>query len=527
MKGWAGLTKIVCMDRYFLLLLLCLGGFACNKINQIDDVEDVDYEAQFAIPLINTQFTMQQALDEFDELATIIIDEDGLIRLRYRGDVLTQTSEEVFEEINASIPPVIPVLDQNMMLPIEFPEDIELDQILLGSGTFAYRFENDQNVPLDVTFTLPEITAGGEALTFTHTIAAHSGQGPRPFVSTTDMPLDLTGYSIVPSDGTINIEYQALDPMGESRDLVNFVIVIDDITFGYAEGYLGRQVFEGGGDTIFIDFFNDDLVNGSIFFEDPSVTFIIRNSFGVPTEAIVNQFDVFTVGGEVLPIESELIDQGIDFPFPGLDMVGASVTGRIRFDNTNSNIVEVMSAGPTGVAYDVDALLNPDENPDIRGFITDSSFYEVQVEVDLPLFGRTEGFVGRDSFELSLDDIENAKDAELKIVAENTLPIDVILQGFFLETGGQVLDSLFADGADQLVESAPVDDNGNVTGITEKITFVSFEENRFDNVKAADQFLLIVTFVTARNGQEAVRIEVDQGVEVRVGSILTVIGDEG
>ena len=73
---------------------------------------------------------------------------------------------------------------------------------------------------------------------------------------------------------------------------------------------------------------------------------------------------------------------------------------------TNSNIDVVLGSGPIAIDYDVNADTNPEEDPSIRGFITDSSYYKVQVDVELPMYGNAIDFFTTDTFPINLGDFE-------------------------------------------------------------------------------------------------------------------------
>ncbi|MEL7428035.1 MAG: hypothetical protein AAFN81_33955, partial [Bacteroidota bacterium] len=276
-------------------------------------------------------------------------------------------------------------------------------------------------------------------------------------------------------------------------------------------------------DSIEIDFF-DNWIRGDVFFEEPVITFNFENSFGIPTRAIVDQFDVVSVDGTTLPLESEFIDEGIEFPFPSLDQVGEVTSTDFVFDKDNSNIREILSSGPIAINYDVSAATNPDGDTDIRGFVTDSSFYRVLVEVDLPLYGWAINFGVRDTFDLSLTDLDNADYAEFKMVTENAMPVAIGVQGYFRDEAGNALDSLY-DAPTRVIAGAPVGSDGRPTDIQETVTFSDFPADRFTKIKGATQLEVVATFFTTTDGEQSVQILNDQDVKVKVGAILGVSGN--
>lgn len=507
---------------HFLLVIAVLSLFsACKKFDELGDIDRLTYEAEYALPLINTSLSISDVLEEFEDNSTIVIDPDGLIRLIYRGDVFTQSSLDVFASVNESLPELIPVFERRMPLPFSSPDGIQVDQLDLKGGEFGYSFFHLEDTEFDVYITIPQATKDGEPL------LVELSLGVADTLYLPEEPINLSGYTIVPENDTVYIEYGAILPSGDTVELPELIpgfgaemtVTIEDLEFSYAEGFLGVELYDGPRDTIFIDFF-ESWIQGDVYFEDPVITFYFENSFGIPTRSIVNVFDVFTVRGGVEPLESEYIETGIDFPFPSLSEVGQTKVSAFPIDKTNSNIVEVLSLGPLAIDYDVDALTNPDTLTNIRGFLTDSSSYDVQVEVELPLFGRTFQFEARDTFDANFDDFDEADYAEFKIVSDNGLPLTVEIQGYFETNEGVVLDSLLSDGIDRLVEGAEVDDEGIVIAPFRKETFTLFSEERFENIKSAERIVLRALFSTSNEGEQSVKIFNEQEVDIKIGMIL-------
>lgn len=507
------------------LLFLAAAAFlatACQSFDELENLEDADYDAEYAVPLLNTELSLREALENFQDLAVITIDPDGLIHFTYSGEVLTQNSDTLFTRINEALSGVpIPITAKRMGLPLELPEGFEFDRLVFKEGEFIFGFQHAHPDPVEFTMTLPQITKNGEPLSFSASLPGYSGSGQLPVYSNLFFPYDLDGYEAVPDPATdsIYVEYELIRSNGQP-DTAQVAITFRSLTFSYMEGFLGVQRYEGGRDTIVIDFF-DNWVTGDIYFADPTVTFNIENSFGIPTVSDVNVFKVLTVRGETLELASPYIESGFSFPYPSIDEVGEIKEAAFVFDKDNSNIDEILGAGPVAIDYDVDAVTNPDSNVNIRGFITDSSYYKVRVDVDLPLYGRSVNFLARDTFELDFGDFQQMYKAEFKLVTVNSLPLDVSIQGYFLDKDGVLLDSLF-QGSMRVIEGVPADSEGNASGVKEDVTFVDYPEERFDKVRTAEKLDIVASFSTINNGNVSVKILESQAVQVKLGAIFGV-----
>ncbi len=282
-------------------------------------------------------------------------------------------------------------------------------------------------------------------------------------------------------------------------------------------------VYEGGRDTIEIDFF-DNWIRGDVYFEQPKITFNFENSFGVPTRSIINLFNIITADGQVLPLESSIIQQGIDFPYPALDEVGQVKEAKFLFTRDNSNIDVVLGSQPVAIDYDVDALTNPDGDTGQRGFVTDSSFYKVRVDVELPLFGSAVDFVVQDTFDLDLSSYGSIEAAEFKLISTNGLPLSVELSGVFLDEAGNELGQLLPEG-ERIVGGAPVNAAGEPTMANRVVTVADFPAPRFNAIRSATRLAVTASFSTTRDDEQSVRLLANQELRLQLGVILRVVKD--
>jgi hypothetical protein len=130
------------------------------------------------------------------------------------------------------------------------------------------------------------------------------------------------------------------------------------------------------------------------------------------------------------------------------------------------------------------------------------------------------------SFGSASNTTNNVDHVELKIITDNSMPIDLGVQGYFINDYGLVLDSLYSatSSLDPLnttgrlvLKSAPVDALGNSTGKTNQVTFVGFDAARYLRLKAATRLAIKYTFSTANAGMAPVRVLSTQGVDIKIG----------
>lgn len=503
----------------WLTSCLLLSLVSCTELNEFNDIDDISSDREVAFPLVYTDLAISDILGGVEEDISLQVGDDNILHFKYSGDVLTKSSQDIFGIINAAlgIGGVLPLTSDDITLP-PFPSGIDIDRMDLKAGSFFYRVEaNPNNFPVDVVIESPHFVKAGVPLKYSFTIPANHNT-PTENVS---MPTDLDGYSIIPgADNMVHILSSYTDPSGNPVNVTNPAVGFTALEFSYAEGYLGQETYDESRDTIHIDFF-ENWVNGSLKFIDPEITIDFENSFGVPTRSVVEVFEVFTVTDDVLPLESSFVDDGIDFPYPTLSEVGQTKYKTFTFNKDNSNIDDILSAGPLALDYDVNAFTNPDNDPSIIGFATDTSYYKVRVNIDLPLYVEAYDFAALDTFEIDLDSFDEATEAEIKIVTENGIPLEIGVQGYFLAADNQVIDSLFADPQTNITAPAPVDSDGFTTGEkTEKVTYVPLSVEKIKKVKTAEKMIVKGFFSTETVGPDmnaAVKITDTQDINIRMG----------
>lgn len=491
-----------------LILAVCISFFACNKINDLDEVELGENDAEYAIPLFNSSLSFNDILGNFDEDTFITVEDDGLIKLNYKGNLLQASSEDIFNLLGTALP--IIMTDTVVTASYAVPGSIEIDYIALQGGTIVVNFESQHTQDVDVKLSIPGLKdENGDEFEKTWNLE-YDGTPPAVI-----QIWGLDGYSITPDDNSFTVRYEAIKADGNRDTLSNVVIALANIEYSYVEGYLGNDIYRVGQDTIEIDFF-ENWTRGDIYFEDPLMKINVFNSFGFPIDAKIYSVDVINVNGEILPLQSQFIEDGIEINYPTFNEVGEVKTTIFDFNKNNSNIDEILGSEPVAVRYNMDGEPNPEETSSVRGFMTDSSAMQVQVEVELPIYGSANDFVVRDTFDINLVEYNDVKYAEFKLISENETALDVAMQVYFTDDQSVVLDSLLTP-MQSIIEAAPVDVEGNVTETNEKTILIPYTAERFGKIINAEKAIVLANFSTYDNGSISVRVLSDEQVRLRMG----------
>ncbi len=492
--------------------------------NQLEDLSRIDatrYRAEYAVPIISSEVTLRELIGDVTDDLSLSIDPDGLLRFRYTGEVPAVGTDIIFARLNALAAGIfLPITQRRQAAPFAGAGDVDLDELRVKSGLLTYNLANRYDRPVTVTLSIPDATLNGVPFSVTGEVPAYSGTGTPPSLSNPTTPVNLQGYEIVLSTDSLYFEYSIRDAAGnELQPSQSTVVNITGLAFSYMEGYLGREVYPGGRDTVEVDFF-DRYLEGEIFFVNPTVTMTLINSFGLPALAQVDVLNVIDVEGNVIPITGEAVENGFYFDYPRTP--GQTAVTTFVFDNSNSNIAEVLSARPVALDYEVNALVNPDADTDIVGFLTDTSSYRAQVSVELPLYGNAEDFTVRDTFNVDLmGRYEDVIAVTFRMTTKNGLPLDLNVSGTFLDAAGNAVADL-SDGALLLLQSSPIDAAGNPNGQRVATNDLSFTGDRLEALRTATRLVLTFNLSTTDGGTPFVRITDEQTLEVLLGAIVTV-----
>jgi len=253
------------------------------------------------------------------------------------------------------------------------------------------------------------------------------------------------------------------------------------------------------------------------------MTITARNSFGFPMRTSFNVLNAITVDGEEIPFGNETFTDGIDFNYPSINEVGETKETVVTITRDNSNIENIIGQPIIYFEYNAEVDSNPDNDTSIISFVTDTSNFYLDAEVELPLYGRVDGFSVNDTLEFAMEEnFDNVGDVEFKLVTVNEFPADVELQVLFADENYNVIDKLL-DPAEQLFASSEVNAAGEVIEPATKETYIPLSRDRFNNITQNAKYMFVrISIWSFDDGGTSVRIFEDTQVTVKLGVIGTV-----
>jgi hypothetical protein len=506
-----------------LSIILIFKSCDFSYLDAFDNMDDYYYEATFAIPLVDSKLSINDIIDP-DGIGAIETDDENLIWLVYKGRVFSIPAEEVFVfpdqyqsfsvEVNPPAKSEI-VIERGFLL--LFSEDQYIEQISFRRGEFNVMVENAE-----------QLIADGYNLTAQFEIINSETQNGGL----------ISGTATPSQPASINLMGSSID-LGNNANLflVKFTITVtgngnpanapynisinqsmENIRYQSVYGYIGDITFPVGNTEVGIDIFKNANI-ADIFFENPIIEIITRSSFGTPIELNFTEFYAINRDDETMPIENETVTHwSINMP----ESLGETAVTNLELNRSNTNIDEIMTIRPTGIYYNVIGTTNPARNQS-PNFINFDSNLSIDVEVNLPLFGRVDFFELQDTIGNTLEDLPEDATVEwleLKIQIENGFPFTASIDVFFLDENMQVYDRLFSEPTPlNVIESAPTDPGTNiVTQPTTKETLIYLDENKIQGMRDAKSLLLNVQFNTYNQEEgESVKILDTYELGVRMG----------
>lgn len=456
--------------KIILIIVLFTGFQSCIKDKfDFDRLAQVEYEPTIAGPVLHTKLTLWDVLNDWDSSHLFVQDETHFLTLIYRGTVFSQTAENLIRIPNQTFPQYDTIFNNPGVQTIElvFPmyfgsQNGEiLDEIYIKQGTWNFNFATNLIAGAQITTTFPTITriSDGSPLVVVNTVAS----GSQSVVN----QRDLAGYKILfthpqPTTNSISCNIQVTFASSTPTNGNSLILNSDVQNMLYSKliGYFGQPAFDILKDTIFLDVFKRNL-SGRFSVYEPKLNIYVSNSYGFPINII---FDRFATYRSVPPLDSVPISgSGFLNPWsiisPTLAQAGQTMVSPLLLDKTTSNIDDAINISPQYLIHHTRALGNPAGNTGAKNFVLDTSKFKVDVDVELPIWGRAIDFTVQDTFKIDEFKLEN-KDkidwAAVRVTTTNGYPVDVKLQLIFCDTLYNRWDSLYLNNDDNQIISSGI-----------------------------------------------------------------------
>lgn len=504
--------KHVNISYLFVILYLVLPG-GCTLFDEAADLDLGDHTYQLAVPLVNTKATVGYLAENATGNITLRVDASGKTTLFFNGEVLRRSTANFFPPFPGLAG--IPITDTIFSYLIPFKNNPEIKKASFKNTNLYFFLEHDKKEDITVRMVFKNLRKNGIPF---EKVFSMKYQGAAT-TSFTSEKFNVDGWIMESENNSLDIYYEAFTKSGEKFVLNRAELYFDFIQFAYMEGYIGYHISPVSGSLIDINLF-DKWLSGTFDFENPKVSIIVENSFGFPVRSKVNRMDLVTVSDKVIQLESEFISKGIDFRYPGINEIGQSKLTYFSFDKTNSNIREIFNEKTKRIEYDISAEINPEKDPSIQGFLDENSSYTVYVAAEIPLQGTVNEVVVTDTLSFDPSFLKGVKKAGLKINLENTFPMDLTADIYFLDENRNRIYSLFSNESLYLV-SPGLDASGKVKKGNLVKRGVALDQQAVETLKQARFVTIVGKIDTVENPSgEPVWIYDENGLLLQIGALI-------
>ncbi|NWJ49652.1 MAG: hypothetical protein HXX14_02200, partial [Bacteroidetes bacterium] len=227
----------------------------------------------------------------------------------------------------------------------------------------------------------------------------------------------------------------------------------------------------------------------------------IDNSFGMPVQLNIKNLTSHSDAATPQDIAINLFGSNnpniINLEVPTI--FGGNKTTTIS--TTNSNIQEALSTSPNRIYFNADASINPLNNGNLN-FVSDQSKINVNMDVQMKLYGGITNFAIQDTLNFNYKNIDQLENMTFRLNTTNGFPLAVKLQLYFIDDYYRVLDTMFPEPLDYIIKPAVIGPSPDykVTSPTEyQFPDIVYNSTRIENIKTARKIILKATMNTINN----------------------------
>lgn len=464
-------------------LLLVLASVSCRR-----DIEIASWDGDVMTPLAHGELNLTDLVDE-EELTS---DDSNLLRVGLRDtlinlglDSLVSIPDTTLEDAfilpfgNITLNPGVPFYDSSTVTRYALGE-IQLTYLEVRKSLFRVNMENLTNTQILIQYRIPSATdANGDTFRLDRLIPAKSSL--EETFNLDAYRLNLRGRRNASFNTLISEVTVMVDPAltgtynftaGEGFRVEN---TIEEIIPQYARGYFGAE------QSTYADASAFDLLNeiryDRIDITDFRVEMLLDNGVGADLGLNIRSLGSRnTNDGAEAQLQHEVINNAQQlsraiYLGDDSDPLVKHIQQRIVFDQTNSNLDELIELNPTELFYDLDIDINPLGNISLgNDFVVFGHDLTATMDVDIPIKLGLEGLVLADTFAFLFEESNPEQGTGLinqgflRLYVENEYPLDAEVQLTVLDENNVPLIELF--DTPQRILAAEVDAQGKAIGFT-------------------------------------------------------------
>ncbi len=386
--------------------------------------------------------------------------------------------------------------------------DQRFDEVKVSEGWLVVEINSEFPYDGDFIITFPTATKGTDTLKYIYTDGTSNSNGIDYIDS-----VDMAGYTVTTTDNTLPVYYD-LSMSKNGRNIadgesIQGLIYVNNLKVSEAYGYLDQISYEIENDTIDLSGLSDKIIEDShIHLADPQLKLLYENSFGIPMRFTPQHISAYDENDTEIPVTGSAVTDPKDIGSPA-NVGDPVVTDSILFNNSTTNLLEVLQDFPSYMTFGGEIITNPDGSADDTNFATENSSLIAKIDVDIPLDIELADFVFEDTIEFNVsEDISELDDFNNKLAIvqswfNNGFPLELEIQGYLVDSNyienpspqNEIIDSLFTEGP-LMLQGAETDANGTVTSPTPYRIDITMNDERVEKLKDVRLMILKVEIQT-------------------------------
>lgn len=507
----------------------------------LTNIEAGTWNPNIAIPLVYTNFSINDIVLRTDKNGQITTDLDNFCTLIYKGTLFSINAEDfvVLPTTNAATSFVFNATEANAFnaLPVNSSitfsksqtvnflpgtTNAQIDSIIYASGQIKFDINKSFAANATVEIGIPSYKKNN-GFPFFDTFPLGVGTTQRTLNLDSSYVLNLTNGGTTHNQFVINFKITLTKGPGNVINPGDNFSVTESIAnqkFKTVFGYVGQQTnLTPNNDTVAITIFrhnNTPIGIGTFHFANPLLKLYLTNSFGLPVSISNIDLKWFNPGAGQGNIAYTSTPLKVNAPTV---VGGAEISDTMKLDNSNSDFNAAMDNRPKYIIYNVSSLTNPPTMPAQNNFVDAGSKLKANVEVVLPMFGNAKDFTFEDTVKFKFQKVDNIESILFRAYALNDFPMGINMQIYFTDSLYNTMDSLFKDGNVLPSSNVTFLPSGLQTSSpVAKTTDVTFDRARALALKNARYIIIRAVSATFENGSKNVKIYSDRRLSVKLGA---------
>ncbi|MCF8360676.1 MAG: hypothetical protein K9H26_18120 [Prolixibacteraceae bacterium] len=386
---------------------------------------------------------------------------------------------------------------------VELIDSVKLQKLVFQSGTLKLRVKKQFEADGTLFVNLPGLRSDD---------VSFRGEVPLEGTEQVVSEYDLSGMELNLNAGenpfntlrfSFGFENQTEDYIElHATDTYQYSILIQRMKFSYIEGDFGRQKlnFSRTGITLNPEIW--DMLGGEVFGSTPVLTVYFSNPIGIP---VLYDFAIEATNRLGNSVRVDAAPYVMDYPE---NLAASPVLSEKVFTVENSNIMEFIQLPPNDtINFDVNLAMNPDgePSPDRLNFVDMEEKFTVGIGFEVPILLRGLFFTFDDTLSLNTGNISGmVAEAKITFRTRNEIPLQVDFSAipFDTLTNKPTGEALLVT----LLDAAPTDEFGNVTGISETENVLTLSPDDFSNLQKANAVVIKASFLSPGEGTQPAKL---------------------